>query len=1039
MKKGVLFLLISIFLLTFQVSAQPFGKNKVQYKNFEWHFIQSKHFDIYFYKGGKQLAEFTAEVAEDAYRQLSRDFSYEIKERIVIIVYKSHNDWQQTNVVLSYLEEGIGGVTELYKNRIVVPFEGSYSQFRHVIHHELVHGVMNDMIYGGSVQSLIMGEVTPLPLWVTEGLAEFESSGWNTRTDMIVRDAVLNGYIPSVQNLQYILAYQGGNSVFRYIAETYGRKKIGELLNKSRGKLSFQQIMESAVGLNYKDFTERWHRYLKKIYWPEVADRKVPDEFSKQLTNHKEQNNFLNVSPAITPQGDKIAYISDRDGYQNIYLMSAITGKDIKILIKGQRSESFEELHFLRPGMSFSPDGKKLAFAAKSGQWDAIYILDIESGHTEKHPMKMDGAFTTAWSPDGERIAFVGNKNGNSDIYIFHIKTGDIQPVTNDIFTDDEPAWSPEGRYIAFVSDRGDYTSDEELPPDFKMNEYDYEHRDLYIADLRTGEIQRRSNTPWEESSPLFSPDGKKLAFASDENGIYNVYIQDLETGKYRAITNVISGMLQINWDRQANKMVYTTFYNGGFDIYLMNTPLEKQPLTLKNTNYVKEMRGDELPVYARNWKARGEEDRKVKRPAKLKGEQVANYSNYVFGSYRSKKERKDPKDIEIPESKLKDEEGNYKAHKYKLKFSPDFVTGSAGYNTFFGLQGYTSLAFSDLLGDHRIFLDVNLWSDLRNSDFALMYYYLKRRINYGMGGYHLVYLFQDRRYGLIRYRNFGSVFTASYPFSRYSRLDFNALWYNVYLEYLDFNIPTRKVSTVLPEVSYVHDNVLWGLQWGVFAPVNGSRYNVTARVSPKYSSISRDFQTLKFDYRKYFMLSPQYQFAFRATAGASFGENSQQFFLGGISNWINRKFATADNRPKIERIDDIFFSEFVTPLRGAFYYDRIGDRFFLTNLEFRFPLIEYLKLGFPPVSLFNIRGVAFYDIGSAWYNSSSDWWSLSDFRATHENKFGETEFKDLVSGYGIGARIYFLGFLLRFDWAWPYDLQKSGKPIFYFSLGTDF
>ncbi len=1041
MKLSRFFIFLVLILLSLSVMAQDyyFGQNKVQYKNFQWMFIQSQHFDVYFYPGGEELAEFTAEVAEKAYKQLKRDFSFEIRERIVIIVYKSHNDWQQTNVVLSYLEEGIGGVTELYKNRVVVPFEGNYEQFRHVIHHELVHAVMNDMLYGGSVQSLLMGEVLPVPLWVSEGLAEFQSTGWNTRTDMIVRDAVLTGNIPSVDMLEYIMAYQGGNSVFRYIAETYGREKIGEILHKARGKVAFNQVLKSAIGLDYKELTERWHRWLRRIYWPEVRDRLVPKEFSKQLTDHKKQKNFLNVSPTITPQGDKIAYISDRSGYQNIYLMSAIDGKEIKVLVKGNRSESFEELHWLRPGMSFSPDGQKLAFAAKSGAYDAIYIVDIETGKTEKHVINLDGAFTTSWSPTGEWIAFIGNKDHRSDIYLLNVNTGEVKALTNDVFTDDEPSWSSDGRYIAFVSDRGDYFSEKDCPPDFKMSEYDFENRDIYTIEVSTGKIVRRTNTPWEESSPIFSPDNKKLLFVSDENGIFNIYIQNLETGDYYPITNVITGIFQIGLDRTANKLVFTTWYEGGYDICLINNPLEMKPLKITPTQFALDIRGEKPPVYSRDWQPVAthiDESKKSSEKKELSGAKPANYSRYVFGRYQAKK-TKSPREIEIPEDKVRDESGKFKKYKYKLKFSPDYITGAAGYNTFFGLEGYTSFAFSDLLGDHKIFLNTNLWTDLRNSDFALMYYNLKHRLNMGLGGFHLVYLFFNSSYGLVRYRNYGSLISASYPFDRFNRIDLSALWYNVSLEYLDFMVPTEKVSTILPDVSYVHDNVLWGVRWGILAPVSGSRYLVSFRFSPKYNRNSRDFRTLKFDYRKYFMLSPRYQFAFRTTAGASFGKNSQQFFLGGVENWINRKFEGGTLR--IDRIDDVFFSEFITPLRGASYYARIGDRFFLMNMEFRFPLIEYLQLGFPPISLFNIRGVAFYDIGTSFYNHSNKWWSLKDFRGTNRDENGNIIFDDLISGYGIGARIYFLGILLKFDIAWNYNLHSSSKPIYYWSLGLDF
>ncbi|MBI3578389.1 MAG: biopolymer transporter Tol, partial [Ignavibacteriales bacterium] len=122
-----------------------FGKNKVQYKNFEWQYIQTNHFDIYFSQDGYELAEFTAEAAEEAYNSIRKLVRYEINNRIAFVVYNSHDEWQQTNVVGEYLEEGIGGVTELFKNRVVVPFEGNYRMFRHVIHHELVHAVLNDM------------------------------------------------------------------------------------------------------------------------------------------------------------------------------------------------------------------------------------------------------------------------------------------------------------------------------------------------------------------------------------------------------------------------------------------------------------------------------------------------------------------------------------------------------------------------------------------------------------------------------------------------------------------------------------------------------------------------------------------------------------------------------------------------------------------------------------------------------------------------------------------------------------------------------
>ena len=137
------FILI-LFLFPDLTHAQ-FGQNKVQYKEFEWKYIQTKHIDIYFSKRGEKLAQLTANVAENSLKNLNENLDYNITNRIPLIVYNSHNDFQQNNVIDEYLPEGVGGVTELFKNRINVPFEGDYEKFRHVIHHELLHGCMNEM------------------------------------------------------------------------------------------------------------------------------------------------------------------------------------------------------------------------------------------------------------------------------------------------------------------------------------------------------------------------------------------------------------------------------------------------------------------------------------------------------------------------------------------------------------------------------------------------------------------------------------------------------------------------------------------------------------------------------------------------------------------------------------------------------------------------------------------------------------------------------------------------------------------------------
>ncbi len=549
--KTKLFSIIFV-LFTLTLNAQFSGVNKIQYHNFDWRYIQSEHFDVYFYEGGYDIAKFTAEAAESSYVSVKNTFNFEITERVALIIYKSHNDFQQTNVVFSFMPEGIGGVTELFKNRIALPYEGNYDQFRHVIHHELVHAVMNDMLYGGSVQSLVSGQVSQVPGWFSEGLAEYESQRWSTELDMVVRDATITGYLPPIAFLDY-MPYQGGASVFRYIAKKYGEEKIGEILNKVKGSFRFESAFRSALGIDFDDLTEEWQKEMKREYWPDIADRKEPGEIAKALTDHIEEKNYRNASPAISPMGDKVVFLSDRDdGYLSIYLLDVHEGKVEQKLIQGETSEDFEELHFLTPGISWSSDGKKVVFAAKAGDSDALYIFDLKTQDLEKYKfddLKLDGIFSPRWSPIDNRIAFVGNLDGASDIYIMDLSTKSVNNITNDIFSDKNPSWSPDGKKIVFTSDREDMISPRFIDPDYAMHKHNFYNDDIYIIDIVDKSIIRVTDSETKEDFAIFFPGGDSLAYISNQCGISNIYFHDLSSNESKPVTNLITGAFQLGFD----------------------------------------------------------------------------------------------------------------------------------------------------------------------------------------------------------------------------------------------------------------------------------------------------------------------------------------------------------------------------------------------------------------------------------------------------------------------------------------------------------
>ena len=189
------------FLAWVPAQAQYFGQNRVNYRTFNFNLIHTEHFDVYYYDGVRDVALDAARMAERSYARLSRLLNHQYRERQPIILYASHADFQQNN--LTDISEGVQGVTDPLRHRVMLPFTGSYEDFEHVLQHEIVHQFQFDIFarghVGAGLERLIA--VQP-PLWLMEGMAEYLSVGAShTSTDMWIRDAAVEGHLPTIDQL----------------------------------------------------------------------------------------------------------------------------------------------------------------------------------------------------------------------------------------------------------------------------------------------------------------------------------------------------------------------------------------------------------------------------------------------------------------------------------------------------------------------------------------------------------------------------------------------------------------------------------------------------------------------------------------------------------------------------------------------------------------------------------------------------------------------------------------------------------------------
>ncbi len=1013
-----------------------YGKNKVQFRGMEWSYIQTPHFDIYFYEGGDPIAYYAAEIAEKSYDQISYQLDWRLSKRISILVYNSHNDFQQTNVTLGYLQEGIGGFTELFKNRVVLPFEGSYEQFRHVIHHELTHAVVNDLIFGGNVQSIVSGKMrVNIPLWLAEGYAEYSSLDWDSRADMIIRDAVINGNLPPVQYLNYYMAYKGGQSVVRYIGETFGVERIGEIFHETRHFKDIPKAIEHTLHLDLETLTEKWHFSVKKDYWPDIEGRNNLDDLGYRLTDHNETQNYFNVSPAISPNGGKVAFLSDRSGYADIYVMSADNGGDLKKIVSGQRTAELEELKWLSPGLSWAPDNRHLVFAAKSGNEDALVFYDTEKDTKHTQKLGLDGIFTAAWSPDGQFVAFSGLNNGASDLFLYSVKTRKVTQLTYDLFADTRPAWSPDGHELAFVSDRGDHLYTGNILPassqarDLLQN-HDFRSTDIYTINVESGQIKRVTQSSGNEDSPSYSNTNSILAYTSDRSGIWNIYFHDLETGAETAVTNIMTGIFQISWSKDDSRLVFAGYEKGGWDIFTINNPLDKQYIKSQPSlsNYLERQNLQLDLTYSDSMP---EPDAVYVNP----------YQSHVFAYGNQFSEATTGTVPEPVMNDTRDSTGAYEINKYKTRFTVDLVDAQAGYSNFFGVQGNALMVFSDIMGNHRIQFGFELYRDLENSDLLLGYDYLPKRTNLHVMMYNFPDQYASGSYfsgNLWLFRKYGAVVGLDYPISKYSRFETSLNWLNIYqrvtrydlLQDIFDEVSTQNATYVLPELKLSFDNVLYGSLY----PIDGWRAELGVRFSPDLPSSSRQFVTLRTDLRRYFKFGREYSVALRMSAASSHGSQPEGFMAGGMGNWINYRVNNGyiNDHPDFD-FEDLYFSEYVLPVRGAPYFGYNGNHYAAFNAEFRFPFIEYLSVKWPvSIVLGNVRGELFSDWVRTWNETQITGRNLTD-----------TILKDQDNSYwgtGFGMRMNLGIFVLRYDMA--FDMSETSlwdNRQHIWSLGLDF
>jgi dipeptidyl aminopeptidase/acylaminoacyl peptidase len=249
---------------------------------------------------------------------------------------------------------------------------------------------------------------------------------------------------------------------------------------------------------------------------------------------------------AASPDGTRIAFFWDRTDASNLYMLSPAGGWPVSLT-----PDREPRPYWFDDAPQWSPDGRWLAFTDKGHSW----IVSVSGGLPRKISSFTTRAGSPRWMPDSHHLVVTVERDERQRILLTDKDGAWPQPVSQGPGHDFNPQPSPDGRWVAYLHGPLD----------------DLDRADIMLADLQTGTVRALTGTPGrEDTTPYWSPDGRRLAYTSERPGFYELFVLDVLTGAERQVAKVGYDVGDFSWSPDGTRLVCTVNRNGAIDLAII-------------------------------------------------------------------------------------------------------------------------------------------------------------------------------------------------------------------------------------------------------------------------------------------------------------------------------------------------------------------------------------------------------------------------------------------------------------------------------------